>query len=51
MTLTVLIVLLAALSYEAFTIALARRVAKASLPPNVGNFDRIRAPLESDAVP
>ena len=48
MTLTVLIVLLAALSYEAFTIALARRVAKASLPPNVGNFDRIRAPLESD---
>ena len=48
MTLAVLVVLLAALSYEAYTIASARRVAKASLPPNVGNFERNRMPLETD---
>jgi len=47
-TLAVLVVLLAMLSYEAYTIALARRVARESLPPNVGNFEPIRAPLEAD---
>jgi len=40
------LMLLGTMGYEAYALALARRQARAGLPQNFGNFERLRAPLE-----